>query len=88
MILNDSTTGELWAEERPGGGAIHIGTFHLDTNMFQEAPEDGIQMDSFKIPTTPGIKITIKGRFHFTTDHFEEFRRKWLRKKFPALHWN
>jgi len=87
MIPNDSKTGELWGE-LPGGGAEHIGTIYLDTYEFEEAPEDGIQGYRFKIPSVSGAKIVIRGKWKFTSDHFDDFRKRWLAQKFPTLYWN
>lgn len=82
-------TGELWAERKDGmPGVIHLGTFDFASNTFQESPEGGIQMDSFEIPAFPDAKITIKCVYHFTAEHFDMFRLRWLRERFPTLFWN
>ena len=82
-------TGELWAERPDGvGGVVHLGTFHIDRNVFEVAPEDGIQGDEFPIPTIVGTAITVKGKWKLRAEEFDNFRTEWLRRRFPSLFWN
>lgn len=86
-ILNQSTTGELWAEGK-NGGIIHLGTYHLDINVFEESSQDGIQGDEHDVD---GIVddgwITVNGTWKLYKDDFETFRLRWLTSKFPSIDW-
>lgn len=84
-ILNNKTTGELWAE-LPSGGQVHLGTFHLDKGVFEEAGEDGIPGRSFDVYNMEGT-VRIKGVMDVKREEFQTFRIRWLNAKFPSIDW-
>ena len=87
--LGSNVTGELWADKEDGsGGVVHLGTFHMDRNVFEVAPQDGIQGDEFSIPSIAGTTITVKGTWKLRAEDFYAFRIRWLRQRFPNLFWN
>jgi len=86
-ILNQSKVGELWGETK-SGGVIHLGTYHLDINVFRESDQDGIQGDEHDIEgITDGGCITVKGTWKLYKNDFELFRIRWLNAKFPSIDW-
>jgi hypothetical protein len=87
MIFNQSTTGELWAE-RNDGGVEHLGTYHMDSNIFEESDQDGIQGDEHNVSEiADGEWIEVQGGWKLYKDDFETFRLKWLAQKFPSIDW-
>ena len=86
-ILNQSTTGELWAENKHGG-VEHLGTYHMDRNVFEESDRDGIQGDEHNVSEiAEGEWIEVQGGWKLYRDDFETFRIKWLVSKFSTIDW-
>ena len=85
MILSQGTKGELWVEV-PEGGVRHLGTYHMDKNVFQESEEDGVPGEAFDINRLiDGGWIIIKGGKTLHKEDFDSFRHKWLTSKFPSI---
>ena len=88
MIFSQDTTGELWVPVPGGTGHMHLGTYHLDTNEFYEADEDGIYPSIIDVDNmSEGEEILLKGFWKITRVEFETFRIRWLSAKFPSIDW-
>lgn len=67
---------------------MHLGTYHLDTNEFHEADEDGIHLSVIDVDAIPeGQEVVLKGFWKITRDDFDRFRLRWLNAKYPSIDW-
>ena len=88
MILSNTMKGDLWVPVPGGTGHMHLGTYHLDTNEFHEADEDGIHLSVIDVDAIPeGQEVVLKGFWKITRDDFDRFRLRWLNAKYPSIDW-